>query len=261
MPSYLFFQLAAPMASWGEIAVGEDRASASHPTRSAIIGILASALGIRRREEERQRRLAEGYRTAVIVCDPGELVRDYHTTQVPSSPDAKGWPLATRRDEIDVISWSRRTKGKAGEAILSYRDYRCDARWIVAVEARPDAPYSLEEIRLALREPKLVLYLGRKSCPPTLPLDPHVLEGGNLIEALEGLAFTKPQDVAESPRRWRRARRSGPVPLYWEAGVTTGLDPTQTTERWDDPLSRRRWQFQPRLEHHAPLPAEACPCI
>lgn len=261
MPSYLFFQLAGPMASWGEIAVGEDRASASHPTRSAIVGLLASALGIRRSEEERQRRLAEGYRTAVVVCDPGELLRDYHTTQVPSSTDAKGWPLATRRDEIEVIAWRRRTKGKTGEAILSYRDYRCDGRWIVAVEARPDAPYSLEELRLALREPKFVLYLGRKACPPALPLDPHVLEGENLIEALEGLTLTKPRDLAEPPHRWYRGRRTGPLLLYWEGGVTTGLDPTQTNERWDDPLSRRRWQFQPRLEYHARLPAEAYPCI
>jgi CRISPR system Cascade subunit CasD len=261
MPSYLFFQLAGPMASWGEIAVGEDRGSASLPTRSAIIGILASALGTRRCEEERQRHLAAGYRTAVIVCDPGELLRDYHTTQVPSSTDAKGWPLATRRDEVDVIGWSRRTKGKAGEAILSYRDYRCDGRWIVAVEARPDAPYSLDELRLALREPKLVLYLGRKSCPPTLPLDPHVIEGENLLEALKGLTVRKPQDLSGPPRGWGRARRRELPSLYWEAGVTTGLDPTQTTERWDDPLSRKRWQFQPRLEHHAPLPEEVCTCI
>ena len=53
MKEYLVFQLYAPLASWGEEASGEIRHSATVPTRSALLGLLAAALGIRRDEEER----------------------------------------------------------------------------------------------------------------------------------------------------------------------------------------------------------------
>ena len=39
------------MASWGEIAVGENRHTASYPSKSAIIGLLGAALGIKRDDE------------------------------------------------------------------------------------------------------------------------------------------------------------------------------------------------------------------
>ncbi len=195
----------------------------------------------------------------MVLCDPGELLRDYHTTQVPSSTEAKGWPLATRRDEIGVIEWSRRTKGKGGEAILSYRDYRCDGRWIVAVQATADAPVPLEELRRALLRPRFCLYLGRKACPPALPLEPQVVEAPSVVGALGEVRFL---DVAETAtrKRQRRPRERFRPSLYWEPGVESGLGPQDTAQRWDDPVSRARWQFQPRLEHHAPLPGEVPPC-
>ena len=43
------------MVSWGDTSVGEIRPSGSHPTRSAVLGILAASLGIPREQEEQQR--------------------------------------------------------------------------------------------------------------------------------------------------------------------------------------------------------------
>lgn len=53
MSQYLVFQLHGPMASWGVDAPGEVRHSHELPSRSALLGLLAAALGIRRDEEER----------------------------------------------------------------------------------------------------------------------------------------------------------------------------------------------------------------
>ncbi|NOZ94403.1 MAG: type I-E CRISPR-associated protein Cas5/CasD [Acidobacteria bacterium] len=260
MARFLLFQLAGPLASWGEIAIGEDRHSALHPSRSAVLGILASALGIRRAEEDRQRELAAGYRVAVVTCDPGELLRDYHTTQVPSSTETKGWQLRTRRDELAVIRWSRQTKGKGGEAILSSRDYRCDGRWVVGIqEATGDAPFPLDALREALLAPRLCLFLGRKSCPPSLPLEPRVVEAPDLLRALEGLRFESLK-LSRRPNPKRRSGDRSRRSLHWEAGMDVGIPPQDSAERWDDPVSRARWQFRPRLEHHAPLPPEVTPC-
>ncbi|PAP57596.1 type I-E CRISPR-associated protein Cas5/CasD, partial [Salmonella enterica subsp. enterica serovar Braenderup] len=53
MSQYLVFQLHGPMASWGVDAPGEVRHSQAQPSRSALLGLLAAALGIRRDEEAR----------------------------------------------------------------------------------------------------------------------------------------------------------------------------------------------------------------
>ncbi len=52
MTEYLVFRLYAPLASWGEAAVGESRPTATYPGRGAIIGLLGAALGVRRDDDE-----------------------------------------------------------------------------------------------------------------------------------------------------------------------------------------------------------------
>ena len=65
------FQLYAPMISWGEIAIGGERRSALQPSRSAVIGIIAAALGIKRDNEEELARLTNEISIAVRVDQPG----------------------------------------------------------------------------------------------------------------------------------------------------------------------------------------------
>ena len=48
MKDYLVFRLYGPLASWGQAAVGGDRPTGLQPTRSAILGLLGAALGIKR---------------------------------------------------------------------------------------------------------------------------------------------------------------------------------------------------------------------
>ena len=50
---YLVFRLYGPMCSWGDIAVGEVRPSTVHPAKSAILGLIAAALGIKRPDTAR----------------------------------------------------------------------------------------------------------------------------------------------------------------------------------------------------------------
>ena len=58
----LVFQLEAPLSSWGDVAVGEYRPTAEYPGQSAILGLLAAALGIDRLDTEGQSALQQGYR-------------------------------------------------------------------------------------------------------------------------------------------------------------------------------------------------------
>src|SRR5262245_9934555 len=79
MPRFLLFTLAAPLASFGTVAVGERRPTWDRPSKSQIIGLVAGALGIERGDEDKQQILAAGLGYAVRVDDPGQLATDYHT--------------------------------------------------------------------------------------------------------------------------------------------------------------------------------------
>lgn len=234
--SYLLFQLYGPMASWGDVAVGEVRPTFDRPSKSAILGMVGAALGIRQSEEERHRALTRGYRFAVRLDVPGHLLRDYHTVEVPE----KSAP--TRRDEL---GW------RDLNTIQSFRDYRCDARATVCLWPRGEAPWSLSDIRDALEAPEFTLYLGRKACPPALPLDPSVVKARSLREAFEASrhsddAFTACLMDAEETVRF-----------YWE-GSGTGFEAEESKQvqtRRDQPVSRERWTFEDRQECYVALPA------
>jgi len=233
MNEYLLFRLYGPLASWGETAVGEVRPTAAWPGRSAVIGLVAAALGIRRDEEERQRALADGLGVAVCVEHSGELLRDYHTIQVP--PDRKGATYRTRRDELcaDTVN-----------TLLSQRDYRTDALYTVALWSKDDgsAP-SLTTLAEALRRPKFALYLGRKACPPALPMTPHMVSAADLREAFDRADFPQVAFLDALPISEERI-------FVWEETTAPGMEALHVSPRRDEPTSRRRWQFGQREEYY-----------
>lgn len=241
MTQCLIFQLYGPMAAWGEIAVGEVRNTADHPTRSAILGMVAAALGITREQEGEHKKLAKSFGFAVRLDAPGEVLRDYHSAEVSTGKGGTG--LRTRADEL---AYSKRT------TILSDRDYRLDALNTVCLWATNDAPaWGLQELADALNKPAFPLFLGRKSCPPALPLRAEVIEAESLRDALSQRRL--PAALCHLPAARSRGTNQS-VRVYWQddvGGLSPGLEPTQITERWDEPTSRARWQFTRRKEAFA----------
>lgn len=233
MPEFLVFRLYGSMVAWGEPAVGESRHTAAYPSKSAVCGLLAAALGIRRQEEAAHRRIAGDYGMGVKVVSTGSPVTDYHTIQVP--PATRGREYRTRRDELAASQLN---------TILSSRDYRCDALAVVALWARTTEPaYELEALAGALRSPGFVLYLGRKSCPPSMPLEPRVVPADSLRGALNSVDFV---DIGVD------SRTSNGRALYaWESTEHSGMRAQQSVVRHDVPISRRRWQFATREEFQA----------
>lgn len=241
MRQFLLFQLYGPMASWGDVAVGEQRPSAGHPSKSAMLGLLAAAKGIRRDEESLHRDMATGYGFGVRVDAPGEILRDYHTSQV---PPAKGKAkFFTRRDEL---------RNTELNTILSSRDYRTDGRYTVAIWVQEStAPFTLEVLADALKMPRLVPYLGRKSCPLAVPLCPQVLEENNLKSAFSAVEFPENKMLSN-------IKLSSHVSYYWEAldSDAAGMSASMVYPRRDQPLSRKRWQFSERNEYYFPESAQ-----
>ena len=159
---FLLFTLYAPMASFGEIAVGERRMSWARPGRSAVLGLVAAALGHKRNDDAAHQRLEASLYYAVRTDAPGRPFVDYHTAQTPKA--RKGRTFATRKEELE---------SDALNTVLSTREWRTDASFTVALWLRSDGTVVLDDIAAGLRLPQFVLYLGRKSAPLGLPLNPR----------------------------------------------------------------------------------------
>ena len=245
MRDFLLFHLYGPMASWGDIAVGEVRPTHSHPGKSAIIGMIAAAMGIKRDEEDKHTQLNKSYGLAIRVDASGTILRDYHTTQVPPDVALKKRPASTRRDELEALDSYVKEGGKVG-AILSTRDYYCDAINTVLLWAKENAPHSLNKLAESLANPEFTLYLGRKSCPASLPVNATVVSEKDIKSAFDKTPSTGAELLKPIPK-------NNTVFYYWEdinAGEA-GMEPEHTNTRRDVIRSRIRWQFDNRQEHHA----------
>jgi CRISPR system Cascade subunit CasD len=238
---YLVFQLQAPLSAWGETAVGEFRPTANYPSESALLGLLAAALGIRREEEDVHAALRRGYGFAIGVLSSGRLLRDYHTAQVPGRVSLKNRPHNSRRDELNLPKDEFNT-------ILSTRDYRQDAASLVAVQAREGSPYVLSDVAQALAKPRFTLYLGRKACPPALPLNPQIIVAEHALAALQAYCqvFAERGGVTALALELER--------LVWGEGVDSGATHDLEVVRKDRLLSRGHWQFGDRIEYVALAP-------
>jgi CRISPR system Cascade subunit CasD len=239
MREILLFTLWAPLAAMGEVAVGERRVGLGRPGRSALLGLVAAALGIERRDEAAHAALEQGYGLALRVEAEGTLLQDYHTAQVPAAKRGKRWP--TRRAEL----------AEAGlETILSLREYRADARHTAALWTRPGAPHPLADLARALRRPRFTLYFGRKACPLGLPPAPRIVAADTLTEAFASFDAEMPEAERDLRRRRMLLPHAGPVHADADARewLGEGLKLRRIERRRDAIVSRRRWQFGLRDE-------------
>lgn len=132
----LLLRLAAPLQAWGIDSKFDTRKTGREPSKSGVIGLLAAALGYRRYETDKLASL-NGLRFGVRTDHEGKLLRDFHM--------ARG----------------------ADSSYVTYRYYLADAVFLVGLEGERER---LDELANALTRPVFPLFLGRRSCPPTLPL-------------------------------------------------------------------------------------------
>ncbi|MET9254616.1 type I-E CRISPR-associated protein Cas5/CasD [Streptomyces sp. NPDC003717] len=162
-------QVGGPMQSWGEHSSFNDRDTVSHPTRSGLIGMIASALGIPREDAVTAAAEVTGadvsstrfgqlgaLRFTIRHDRPGTRLRDFHTI---------GGGLPAHRT-VPTAKGGRRSPGLG--TIVSERHYLADAVFTIAVTAAgaPDAARLTAACAQALAAPHWPLHLGRRSCPP-----------------------------------------------------------------------------------------------
>lgn len=239
MRDHLVFTLWAPLAAMGEIAVGERRTGFDRPAKSAVLGLLAAALGIERDAEATHLRIAEGYGLAIRVAVVGSILIDYHTAQVPPAKKGRRW--ATRRSEL--------ANAELG-TVLSKREYRESPHFTLAVWANDSAPHALDHLANALRRPRFTLYFGRKACPLGLPPAPRIVAAENLADAFRHYDEMQSIDERRVIQHMGSQDRIGRIYAEVEEQdrLGPGLRANRIERRRDVPLSRRRWQFGLREE-------------
>lgn len=157
----LLLQFIGPMQSWGTQSRYSIRETNLEPSKSGVIGLIYSALGKKREEEEIDEkekpsleRLAN-LRLGVRIDSAGTMLCDYHT--VGGSPPHK----AEKRIYL--------ASGKLSDnAVISYRYYLSDAKFLVGLESEDEDLIELLFDKIA--KPQQQIFLGRKSFIPSEPV-------------------------------------------------------------------------------------------
>ena len=228
MAEFVVFTLAAPMGSFGDLAGHERRGSDEWPSRSAILGLVGAALGVRRHDRQGQEELSV-WRVAVSTLSIGGRLRDFHTVQAVPSAALRALRIkrpATRREALGAL----RPKDNP---LITRRDYRTDCAFGVALWGSGD----LQQVREALMSPVFVPYLGRKSCPLSAPMAPRVVVADSPVEALGHVQLPPYLESRLDPER--------PLLVASDEPLAGGREQI----RWDEPLDRAPWHFGQRTVH------------
>lgn len=161
---HLALLLDAPLQAWGFASRFQRRTTGLHPTKSAVTGLLAAALGLDKH--------APGEAASI-----GALARLRFTAiTLPRPNPARSGELPLRRlEDYHTVKGTRKASGKIDDGtVVSYRHYLLDARYGVLLTA--PAGWQLPDGRgpaalaAALRDPVWGIWFGRKCCIPAAPV-------------------------------------------------------------------------------------------
>lgn len=168
----LFLRLTGPMQSWGTSSRHQLRRTDAYPSKSGVLGLLLSAMGVRREESADALVPLTALRMGVRVDRAGTLEWDYHTA---------GAGIGIRSADGKI---KRTASTGEYETLVSRRQYLFDASFLVALLG---APETISACVRALDEPTWPVFLGRKCCVPTEPVFGGVASHVTLADALSSI--------------------------------------------------------------------------
>ncbi|WP_326812429.1 type I-E CRISPR-associated protein Cas5/CasD [Streptomyces scopuliridis] len=180
MPT-LLLRLSGPLQSYGTTSHWEERSTSNRPTKSAVAGIIASALGLERDDDMSDFR---ALRFAVRADRPGSLMTDEQSAgggdyslppldairTGPRATDPLAWYGAPRAPEPGphgtlTAPWHTEN---ARTPVLITKQYLANAAFLAGFST--DDHQLAERLHAALAAPRRTLYLGRRTCIPAHPV-------------------------------------------------------------------------------------------
>lgn len=182
-------RLCGVMQSWGYNSEYTYRNSGLFPTKSAVLGLCCAAKGLNRGSQEEREFLeatADCAMTAIALPRTRTIGK-------------KTWPINVRRiEDFHTVEKTKTAGGKlSSNAVLTYRQYLCDADFLVILEVDADVADDLKE---KLSNPDWGIWLGRKACIPSAPVFAGIFANmdevsSNLLEGKPLSCFTYQQEV------------------------------------------------------------------
>lgn len=223
----LFMRLASPMQSWGTSSRLQLRRTDLYPSKSAVLGMLLCAMGVRREDSSQALEPLTPLLMGVRVDRNGVLDWDYHTA---------GAKIGIRKAEGGIKS--TQSTGEF-ETLLSRRQYLYDASFLVALQGATD---TITECASALYNPVWPLFLGRKCCIPTEPVFAGTGSFNTMNDALSSIPW-KPR-INAIDRSDNGAQRT--LDVYIEHPPASEI-PTGARLVYDVPRRFGFYSYAPRL--------------
>ncbi|WP_125573782.1 type I-E CRISPR-associated protein Cas5/CasD [Levilactobacillus huananensis] len=187
----LTIKLTAPLQSYGNEASFTRRTTNDYPTKSAVIGMIAAALGYRRNDE---RILAlNDLSFAVRIDQIGRKLTDFQTVE---------WKKETRK--------------------ITYRDYIQDAVFVVALGS--DDAQMIENINVALHHPRFQLFLGRRANVPAGLLITQVFSDVTPVAVLRRFPW-------QANKRYQRRSKSHRLEIVADASLLSDKPSAMVKDR------------------------------
>ena len=211
---WLVLRLAAPLMSFGAVAIDHVGPSARWPGASLLTGLVANALGWDWDDREAHQALQDRLAFGAAELRAGEPLTDVQNAQLGKSD--KGW---TTRGQPEG-----RSGDSYGAPHRRRRDYLADAELAVVLTLRPpDEAPTLDDLAAALDRPARPLFLGRKPCLPAGRLLTGEVRGATVHDALRAAAGPD-HDAAwpagEGPRAHRTLETADR--RVWSSGLHGG---------------------------------------
>ncbi len=215
----ILLKFAGPMQSWGTDSHFETRHTDLYPSKSAAIGLIGAALGIRRGDKSIDD--FDSLKFAVRVDQEGSLLKDYH------------------------IARKYKPTGDFDRTYVTERYYLEDAVFVVAISHEDDN--FIEKIYEALKRPYFQMFLGRRSIPV---LADFILGNfdGDIRTALEKCEW---QAKDYYKKRYNTSQKS--LDVYCDKGVFDNTDREILRQDKVISFSNKNRQFSFRYEDHAKI--------
>ncbi|MCL0319226.1 type I-E CRISPR-associated protein Cas5/CasD [Apilactobacillus xinyiensis] len=160
----LLMKFSGPLQAFGTNSHYENRQTGRFPSKSAVIGMIAAAMGYRRYEDSKLKELNQ-LSFGVRVDQPGNILRDFQ------------------------IAVSHKPNGERIRSYVTNRYYLQDAVFVVAIGS--DNEDLIDRIRYSLKHPYFQLFLGRRSLPINndFLIDEENYSGNDLITDLKDISW------------------------------------------------------------------------
>jgi CRISPR system Cascade subunit CasD len=223
----LILRLDAPLMSFGGVRVDRHNVTDRFPGLSMLTGLLANALGWTHGEADRLNRLQARLVTAARWDAAPSTIVDFHSVNLGS-------------EKMKHPAWTSRGIPEPGKkrsgTHLRYRHYLVNGLATVVLALIDDDPPDLDDLERALQRPARPLFLGRKTCLPSVPILAGRVSGADVLDMLR-----------KTPRAGCPVRQcSTPASARWPAGLSDE-PPDRVRRVYDLRDWRNQWHAGSRL--------------